>query len=242
MRNVQILSLVVTILLFSSFIYPETSIPLQDEVMFKIDNIETPPLSTEKIIDVGNWSYGNIWFVEYQSNIAYITQGYMLQILDMTLAIDPIVISDLYIGYSIQSMEISDTILYIGTYYDGVLIVDISNPTAPRKIGHIPTAGRALSLCPNGTLLYVGVDDDYIEVLDVSIPSNPISLSNYSISSGILWDIEIQDEVIAVANGAGYLKFLNGSNPLSLQLIKEYTGVGQPISVHLEGTMAFVVG
>ncbi|MFX1607257.1 MAG: LVIVD repeat-containing protein [Promethearchaeota archaeon] len=244
MRNVQIFSLVVTVLLFSSFIYPKISVPLPEEPTFIINTPEIPPLSTDDIIDIGNWSYGDIWYIEYQSDIVYITQGYMLQILDMTSAIDPILIGELYIGYGIQSMEIADTILYIGTTYDGVCIVDVSDPTSPRKIGNIPTAARALSLCSNSTLLYVGVDDDYIEVLDVSTPSDPISLFNYTAisSSNYLWDIEIQDEIIAVANGGGHLKFLNGSNPLSLQLIKEYTGVSQPLSVHLEGTIAFVVG
>ncbi|MFX1560710.1 MAG: LVIVD repeat-containing protein [Promethearchaeota archaeon] len=244
MRNVQIFSLVVTVLVFSSFIYPKISVPLPEEPTFIINTPEKSPLSTDDIIDIGNWSYGDIWYIEYQSDIVYITQGYMLQILDMTSAIDPILIGELYIGYGIQSMEIADTILYIGTTYDGVCIVDVSDPTSPRKIGNIPTAARALSLCSNSTLLYVGVDDDYIEVLDVSTPSDPISLFNYTAisSSNYLWDIEIQDEIIAVANGGGHLKFLNGSNPLSLQLIKEYTGVSQPLSVHLEGTIAFVVG
>jgi hypothetical protein len=244
MRNIQLFGLVVIILLFSSFIYPKPSVPLQNESTFITDNIETPSLSTDEIIDIGNWSYGEIWYIEYQSDIVYITQGYMLQILDVTSAIDPILIGELYIGYGIQSMEIADTILYIGTTYDGVWIVDVSDPAFPSKIGRIPTVNRALSLCTNGTLLYVGVNDDYIEVLDVSTPSDPISLSNYTVISdyNYLWDIEVQDEIIAVANGGGHLRFLNGSNPLSLQLIKEYSGVGQPLSVHLEGTIAFVVG
>ncbi len=244
MRNEQIFNLIVVVLLLSSFIYPQISVPLQDEPNYTTESPDILSLSTDEILDIGNWSYGEIWYIEYQSDFVYITQGYMLQILDVTSTIDPILIGELYIGYGIQSMEIADTILYIGTAYEGVWIVDVSNPASPRKIGRIPTEDRALSLCSNDTLLYVGVNDDYIEVLDVSTPSNPTSLSNYTAidSNDYLWDIEIQDEIIAVANGAGHLKFLNGSNPLSLQLITEYSGLSQSVSVDLEGTMAFVVG
>jgi len=175
----------------------------------------------------------------YENDIACILQGQIIQILDVSVSASPSLLKEIYMEERIYSMELSNSLLYLGTY-SGLIIIDISNPIAPERLSFFPTSDFIRCLAVNDTLVYLGIDDDHIEVVDVSDSSNPTSLSNYSlISSQYAWDIDVQDDIIAIANGGGYLRFLNGSNPLALVSITQYSGLGTVYSVELDNNIAY---
>jgi hypothetical protein len=59
----------------------------------------------------------------------------------------------------------------------GVATVDISDPTAPVVLGHVPTAGEAEVVVLDGDTAYVAAGAAGLVVVDVSDPANPAILS-----------------------------------------------------------------
>jgi len=56
---------------------------------------------------------------------------------------------------------------------DGILIIDVSDPEAPKKVGESDTDGVALGVCVSGDYAYVADGGDGLAVVDVSDPADP---------------------------------------------------------------------
>ena len=56
---------------------------------------------------------------------------------------------------------------------DGILIVDVSDPEAPKKVGSLDTDGYARGVYVSGSHAYIADHDNGLVVVDVSDPENP---------------------------------------------------------------------
>ena len=75
-----------------------------------------------------------------------------------------------------------DIILNISySFLKGLVVIDISDPANPTKLGSYDTAGYAIgvTLSSNGKKAYVADGDNGLVVIDVSDPANPTKLGLY---------------------------------------------------------------
>ncbi|MFW9854390.1 MAG: LVIVD repeat-containing protein [Candidatus Thorarchaeota archaeon] len=136
--------------------------------------------------------------------------------------------------------------------YYGVRFVNVSDPSNPIELSHIPAppaaigtghaTGYAHQFCVEDNIIYVGDGAAGLTVINSTDPSNPIIISDST--EGYAWDIEIQQNIVYVSSGlfgntAGLL-ILNATDPANLLLISSYSTKGDITSVEVKGDLAFL--
>jgi len=128
----------------------------------------------------GNCPFGRPLHVAYDSlrNLAFLSSGGGVYILDVSDPSNPIEISDVIRCREFIHFELfydsNAQRLYIATtrWFE---IWDVSNPNLPSKLSSFATSGSPwldLDICASGTYAYC-IDDSCFSVIDVSSPQNP---------------------------------------------------------------------
>lgn len=76
-----------------------------------------------------------------------------------------------------ESVFIQDNLAYVADIYDGLYIIDISDPSLPKKIALYNTTGLTRDVCVAGDYAYVADDNQFL-ILDVSDPFNPVKITS----------------------------------------------------------------
>ncbi|MCW5551615.1 MAG: hypothetical protein KIS67_05540 [Verrucomicrobiae bacterium] len=148
------------------------------------------------------------------------------------------------------SVTISGNHAYVGNYNSesGLLILDISNPTAPTQVGGYATFDTVRDVAVVGTHAYLAKYPDQsgdgvgVEVLDVSDPANPVRLGGI----GNVWPnffgrvLAVAEDRLHVAAYSGYWIF-DLANPAQPQLAAEYDTAGGGKEVIVSGDIAFLI-
>ncbi|NIM14504.1 MAG: hypothetical protein GTO45_20995, partial [Candidatus Aminicenantes bacterium] len=101
---------------------------------------------------------------------------------------------------------------YCAAAKTGLDIIDVSDPSIPKKIGNYDTPGYAIKLHVSGNYAYVADRGGGLQVIDVSRPQAPVRVGNYS-TSGRVEDVCVIGTIAYVANGYDGLSILDVSNP-----------------------------
>jgi hypothetical protein len=91
-------------------------------------------------------------------------------------------------GVAASDLELHGNYAFVGSYGEGVVIVDISDPTIPRRVGKFSCPGgqNDIQLSPDGRYLAMAVEttsnkchpqDEGTAILDVSDPTHPIEIA-----------------------------------------------------------------
>lgn len=161
-----------------------------------------PVTATAKFECIGTYGGRIDSFLVYQHYL-YLAKGYNLQVLDIADPAQPKEVGWLRISGLIQSMDISEHTLYLGTFNfkggadldeDGVKILDLSNPVRPVMHGTIKEASRSVSLKVLGSYLLVNWGGKYstsYTVYGIKDPFRPQELESGSFKFS--WDCFITD-------------------------------------------------
>ncbi|MHB1034187.1 MAG: Ig-like domain-containing protein [Pirellulales bacterium] len=142
-------------------------------------------------------------------------------------------------------VAVSGTLAYVADADAGLVIIDVSNPTAPVRLGGCKTSGGAFDVVVSGTLAYV-VDTlsrpDAIaglEIIDVSNPAAPVRLGGY-VTSESACGVAISGTLAYVADGGAGLVIIDVSNPAAPVRLGGYNTSGTACGVAISGTLAYV--
>ncbi len=205
----------------------DVSNPLNIQIL---DNItiggEDSEYSENLVID------GNTAYIANMHSIASIniTNPSNLEILDQY--INSTTISE----YAID-LELSGDYLYVTNNVDGIIILDISDPSNITYISSCNT-GQAVGIELKGNILYVAENTYGILSMDVSNPYSPTILDTVP-SSNNPKDIEI-DGNLAYVIGKNVIEVYDISNPFNLIFISNYTeGLEDYNEIEISGDILF---
>jgi hypothetical protein len=129
-----------------------------------------------------------------------------------------------------HDVVVSGDYAYIADSYNGLRIVDISDPANPRELGHFDppgsTAGNGLDYAPPYAYLADGLG---LLVLDVTDPTAPAEVGFYD-SIGFAVKVGISGDYAYVAGREGGLNIADISDPANPIHIANYFEAG---SVHV---------
>jgi hypothetical protein len=91
-------------------------------------------------------------------------------------------------GYAASDLELHGNYAYVGSYGEGVVIVDISNPLQPKRAGvfNCPGGQNDVQLSPDGRYLALAIEttankchpgDEGTSIIDVSDPAHPMEVA-----------------------------------------------------------------
>jgi hypothetical protein len=126
---------------------------------------------------------------------------------------------------------------FMGAGESGLQIVDISDSENPKLIGGIGLSGSSFSLAKRNNAIFVISAYGGFNAVDVSNPHKPALIGG--IPNGAYYDFAVQDS-IAYLTGPRGLQIINISNPRKLNLISEYTDIGQFLAIALLRNYVYV--
>ena len=128
--------------------------------------------------------------VAVQGTYAYVGAGRWLVVLDGSDPTDPTVVSRTAVQGEWPHNDIIQGIYIAGNYallvirYDGLQVIDISDPSAPVKVGTYDVAGWVNDLYVVGTFAYVATSAGALQVLDISDPTAVRQVGYYQLPEG----------------------------------------------------------
>jgi hypothetical protein len=124
------------------------------------------------------------------------------------------------IGGGVPTVAISGTLAYIGEGSE-LTILDISNPSAPARLGGFTTRERVQDIDLSGQRAYVTDAMDGLLILNVADPAHPQLLGSYN-TPGEAYDVQASGDRIYIADGLGGMQIIDVSNPAQAVRIGHY--------------------
>lgn len=136
-----------------------------------------------------------------------------LQVFDIAQPDAPALVGTMLTDVHVTGLVVSGDRAYLPAENDGVLVVDISEPTTPKQIGRIGTPGvaREVVAFDRGGVAYVAIADgiEGVRIVDVSEPAAPRTISVFDPSgarAADVRDVDVDGNLLAAADGEhGYV-------------------------------------
>jgi hypothetical protein len=190
---------------------------------------------------VGQWSWGPCEDVEVSGNYAYIANGRLFQVLDLTDPVNPEILGEYSTELFIYDLEISGNYAYLATGL-AMEIVDVSNLfnlvlTGKVDREYLPYRELAVS----GDYAYVGDYAGTLHIIDISDPYNPVEISWTYGTSDDPKHIEVYgDYVYMIARVDLGISIVNVSDPENPQFEGLYYTNSGPKAIKVSGSYLFV--
>ena len=120
-----------------------------------------------------------------------------------------------------------------------VFVLDISDPSSPRRLGGCATPGIVEGLFVSGDYLYVADRKAGLRVIDISDPYSPREVGAYD-TPGRAWDVHVSGSYAYVADGYEGLRIIDISDPYSPREVGACGTPGYARGVHVSGSYAYV--
>lgn len=148
---------------------------------------------------------GAVNAIAVQERYAYIGRGPKLEVVDIANPADPTIVGQApMLDYPIRSVAVAGLRAYVAAESAGVWIADVSDPAAPRWLGHWGE-GYAGDLAVKGSHVFVacGGDSEGLYVLDAADPAAPqeIAYVAHEWDVGEL-DMEVAGDYLHTVSGA----------------------------------------
>ena len=186
---------------------------------------------------LGGYSSGSSDVVTV-GNLAYVTSGSSLYILDITNPASTIRLSRYRTpGYYPTSLSVSGDLAYIAYGDGGVRIVNFANPAAPVLLSTYDTPGYAQGVSLEGNRLYVA-DGDSLLILDVSDPAAPSLVARCAMPNGAN-AVEVSGD-LAYVTGYGGFEVYDLRDLAAPTLLATYSTPETPTGIFVAGDRIYV--
>jgi hypothetical protein len=203
-------------------------------LIFDVSNPQQPALCG-KYTDVSS-----LYDIDILGALAFLS-GDTFQIVDISAPCSPTLV---YSGdFHPWKVAVSGTRVYIGTAYDGISILDVSDPAHPVLLGSyiplIPPGSflRLESLAVAGTRVYMGTGDNSLLIVDVSNPAAPTLLGRYQARNAVM-SVRVVGSRAYV--GAGDLDIVDVGNPSAPVLLGRYSSLIEIDDLRVVGSLAYL--
>jgi|GEM_PF-3594447 len=185
---------------------------------------------------VVSWSYD----VLVLGDLAYLPAGYGvyggLCIIDISDLEDPFLLSRY--GDGASCVVVKDNLAYYTDFWDGMRIIDISNPGLPTWAGDYLLPGYTYTIEVKDTLAFV-TNDSGLYIADISDPEDVTTLYLYR-TPGRALGIALRDSLAYVTDEVYGLQVLDISDPTAPVLLGGYNSPAQGISVTFKDSLIFL--
>jgi hypothetical protein len=123
---------------------------------------------------IGLWPWGPCAAVAARDHYAFISNGGLFQVFDISNPTSPQIIGELrFGGLLIYEMGLSGNFAYI---VDGDMkFIDISQPTKPQLVAHVPVPSDFVHrITVSGNYAYLGTFGGQLIIVDISTPTSPL--------------------------------------------------------------------
>lgn len=182
-----------------------------DTPMFEFDSLN--------VSYQGSWGFGQSFSMGSNAagTIEFVGSGSGVIILDVTNPASPVTLSQFSTRGLVDAIYFDESThrLYVTAYFAGFEIWDISNISAPVKIGGGPVTGLPRGgIFASGNYVYVVSLVDGVQIFDVSTPSSPVNTGNCPLDpNNLAWNSAKSGNLIFAALADGGMMIVDVSDP-----------------------------
>lgn len=110
-----------------------------------------------------------------------------------------------------------DNYIFLANDYNGTMIIDVSNPTAPEMVSMLTMPGKTMSVCVDNNKLYMTNNEGLLQIYNITDMSSPVLINSVSIL-GQGYDISIKS-----INGHKYAFIAGGTAGLLIVALEDPT-------------------
>ena len=145
-----------------------------------------------------------------QGSYLYTNQGPRLVVVDVSVPARPEV-RGTFPGV-VNSIAVRGEFLYAAVGASGLWVLDVSDPTNPRAVGHRETNHVPWGMEAVGTLLYTATMRYGLEIFDISNPGEPVPVGSWD-TPGSACDLALAGRYAYGAAWSGGLRVIDVGDP-----------------------------
>lgn len=217
--------------------YPVTGIALRDELLYVVSykydwryiqswsalqviDVSSPEEPVELARETSRITY--LRDIELSGCHALVSGGWY--VFDLTDPIHPVLLPLAHLPAT-GRLEPVDGLAYVAASLQGLVILDVADPTAAVVLGSIPTPWETGSVTVDGHLVYTAAEQQGVRVLDVSDPRDPAPVALFGL--GGAWSIVGAADARLVLHSQGTLRVLDLADPASPVELGQVEDLGQ---------------
>ena len=158
-----------------------------------------------------------------KGKVLYVVDRSVLKIFDISNKISPVKINDIYPGWNVETMFLTEKNMFLGTT-TGMVIYDISNPTSPLNVAFFNHARSCDPVIVDDTLAYVtlrsgtncGGNLNTLDVVNIKKINTPVQLISYPLVNP--HGLGKNGDLLFICDGSAGLKVFDASDPLKIAI------------------------
>ena len=178
--------------------------------------------SQSALTKVGQWGWGPCYDVAIKESYAYIGNGYVFQVLDVSNPASPKIVGQLSMEYPINRLVVSGNYAYTISPFS---IIDISNPANPVLVStyNLSTSDGPSAITVKGNYAYLGDFIGWVFIIDISNPLNPKEIKRMPTNGEDVEYLAVKDSALYASPSDNSVNIYNIAKPDSSFLITLYT-------------------
>ncbi|MBI2344747.1 hypothetical protein HYV10_01590 [Candidatus Dependentiae bacterium] len=196
--------------------------------------------SEDSVLTVlGRWAWGPCNAVDTKDNFVFMGNGQTFHVLEISEAGSLKIISEYLTDGYVYDIELQSKLAFV-CIGKGLLILDVTNPSAPKKISEINISGIAISLAPENNFVYITTFSGMLWVVDITNPQIPFLRGSISAGGMIASCVEVKDQIVFVGNPEyPSLVLIDATNPDTLtRTFIDINGWG--LAAYIKDTLLFL--
>jgi len=152
---------------------------------------------------------------------AYLVGGWpgTLSVVDVSAPAAPALVTSYEIAYdNFNGIAVFGNRVYLPSVFEGVFIVDVSNPAAPSLLGVMDTPAGPRDVAVVGSIAYVAFNDSGVHAFDLADPASPVEVARIAMP-WIARSLAAAGEVLYVATHYTGLHVVDISVPTAPRVI-----------------------
>lgn len=175
--------------------------------------------------------------VTLTGDLALVSSGTGLEIINVSTPASPSRIFSFEFGA--EETVITGNLALVAAGFDGLQILDLTNPGNPQVVGTLETSGYAGSVAMSGTYALITVDETGLEIVDVANPASPLLVGSYPVA-GFTWDVAVNGNLAFLATDVAGVEIVDITDPANPQAVSALDTAGRALSVATTNDMLFV--
>jgi hypothetical protein len=167
-----------------------------------------------------------------KDKVLYVVDKTTLKVFDITNKTAPVKINDIYSGWNVETMFLTENDMFLGTT-TGMIIFDISNANSPEQKGFFRHANSCDPVIVDDTLAYItlrsgtncGGNLNTLDVVNIKDITQPVMVMSYPMTNpnGLGKD----GDLLFICDGSAGLKVYDAADPklISSHLIYTYPNI-----------------
>ncbi len=160
-----------------------------------------------------------------QDDLGYIAEGFEFTILKLTPRDQIKRLSSTNLAYTVKDLAVTGGFAYLITSDGKIHIIDIRNPSSPKRLIQFSTPGIPKSIAADGSTIYIADYEDGIRILNIADPSKP-SEKGAILNVDDSLDVDVIGSLVYVARGNQELDVYDISNPAEPRQLGQYQAGG----------------